>query len=111
MMLKQERQNFILAELEQHRKVISAELSARLATSEDTIRRDLNELAANGSLVKVHGGALAPSPSPLPPAPKQEYTEELAMIYLRQGLELLLKGKISQTVNIMVFSLEPPLDK
>jgi DeoR/GlpR family transcriptional regulator of sugar metabolism len=102
-MLKQERHNYILAELDQHRKVVSAELSARLATSEDTIRRDLNELAALGRLIKVHGGALATPP----PTINEENTEDLAMTFLRQALQLLLKGKSSQTVNVLIFTYDP----
>jgi DeoR/GlpR family transcriptional regulator of sugar metabolism len=37
------------------------ELSAKLELSEDTIRRDLRELAAEGLLTRVHGGALPAS--------------------------------------------------
>jgi DeoR/GlpR family transcriptional regulator of sugar metabolism len=39
--------------------VLSVELSERLGVSEDTIRRDLNELAAEDAIVKVHGGAMS----------------------------------------------------
>lgn len=35
-----------------------AELAAALEVSDDTVRRDLNQLAARGLLVKNHGGAL-----------------------------------------------------
>ena len=35
-----------------------------LGVSEDTIRRDLRELAAQGLVQRVHGGALAPAPQP-----------------------------------------------
>ncbi len=62
-MLKQERHNFILDEIQTRKRVLSVELSNQLQTSEDTIRRDLHELAAAGQLLKVHGGALAVSPS------------------------------------------------
>ena len=44
-MLKKERHRIILNEIAQQQKVKSADLSARLRTSEDTIRRDLHELA------------------------------------------------------------------
>jgi DeoR/GlpR family transcriptional regulator of sugar metabolism len=60
-MLKKERQAFIMHELNVHNKVLSTDLSQRIQTSEDTIRRDLNELAESGKLIKVHGGALSKS--------------------------------------------------
>lgn len=57
-MLKQERHQFILKELKLSRKVLSVSLSKELKVSEDTIRRDLKELAVKHLLYKVHGGAL-----------------------------------------------------
>lgn len=60
-MLKQERQAFIIKQINLHNKVMSSDLSLRLDVSEDTIRRDLNELAENGKIMKVHGGALSKS--------------------------------------------------
>src|SRR5260221_13059709 len=58
-MLKQERQAFILHQVNLHNQVLSASLSQELDVSEDTIRRDLQELADNNRLIKVHGGALS----------------------------------------------------
>jgi len=60
-MLKKERQAYILQQLHLHNKVLSSSLSQEVHVSEDTIRRDLMELASEGKLVKVHGGALSPS--------------------------------------------------
>ncbi|WP_315818434.1 DeoR family transcriptional regulator [Paraflavitalea speifideaquila] len=39
--------------------MISADISQQMNVSEDTIRRDLQELANKGKLIKVHGGALS----------------------------------------------------
>jgi DeoR/GlpR family transcriptional regulator of sugar metabolism len=58
-MLKKERQAYITQQLNIHNKVLSSDLSTQLKVSEDTIRRDLNELSEMGSLLKVHGGALS----------------------------------------------------
>lgn len=58
-MLKQERQAFILHQVNLHNQVLSASLSTELDVSEDTIRRDLQELADSQKLIKVHGGALS----------------------------------------------------
>ncbi len=60
-MLKEERHQFILTEVTQHNKVRSVELCKLLKVSEDTIRRDLKELAEQGLLRKVHGGAVGNS--------------------------------------------------
>jgi DeoR/GlpR family transcriptional regulator of sugar metabolism len=60
-MLKMERQSFILREINLHNKVLSSDLSSQMEVSEDTIRRDLNELADEGKVIKVHGGALSKS--------------------------------------------------
>jgi DeoR/GlpR family transcriptional regulator of sugar metabolism len=60
-MLKKERQAYIMQQLNVHNKVLSSDLSVRLDVSEDTIRRDLQELAEQGDLIKVHGGALSQS--------------------------------------------------
>ena len=60
-MLKKERQAYILRQVSLHNSVLSADLSTSINVSEDTIRRDLNELADTGKVIKVHGGALSKS--------------------------------------------------
>ena len=60
-MLKKERQAYILHRINLHKKVLSAQLSNEINVSEDTIRRDLQELAEEGKIIKVHGGALSHS--------------------------------------------------
>ena len=57
-MLTAERRRSILQTLQRNGKVLASELSKTLLVSEDTIRRDLRELAAAGELQRVHGGAL-----------------------------------------------------
>jgi DeoR/GlpR family transcriptional regulator of sugar metabolism len=60
-MLKKERQNFIIKQINLHNKVLISEISDHLGVSGDTVRRDLKELADAGKLLKVHGGALSKS--------------------------------------------------
>jgi DeoR/GlpR family transcriptional regulator of sugar metabolism len=60
-MLKKERQSYILRQVNLHNKVLSSDLSQEMKVSEDTIRRDLNELSDDGKIIKVHGGALSKS--------------------------------------------------
>jgi len=57
-MLTDERKNKILERLASKGKVLSSDLTQRLGVSEDTIRRDLKDLADAGLLKRVHGGAL-----------------------------------------------------
>ena len=58
-MLKIERQVLIMKQIHLHNRVLSSDLSDLLEVSEDTIRRDLNEMHDSRQLVKVHGGALS----------------------------------------------------
>jgi len=58
-MLKEERHKVILREINLHNKVLSNDLSELLVVSEDTVRRDLNELSEQGLILKVHGGAMS----------------------------------------------------
>ena len=60
-MLKRERQTYILHQVNLHNKVLSVDLSQGMGVSEDTIRRDLNEMHREDKLIKVHGGALSKS--------------------------------------------------
>jgi len=62
-MLTKQRKQLILSRLSQEGQVIAKELSQELGLSEDTIRRDLRELAEEGRLLRVHGGALPSSPA------------------------------------------------
>ena len=57
-MLASQRKQQILQILAEEKQVMSGELSQRFNVSEDSIRRDLRELAAEGKLQRVHGGAL-----------------------------------------------------
>jgi DeoR/GlpR family transcriptional regulator of sugar metabolism len=61
-MLTAERRREILTRLDRDGKVVASELVAALGVSEDTVRRDLRELAAGGLVQRVHGGALPPAP-------------------------------------------------
>lgn len=56
-----ERQAYILHQVNLHNKILSADITQQIDVSDDTIRRDLQELAKEGKIIKVHGGALSPS--------------------------------------------------
>lgn len=62
-MLKEERQQIIMDTLRRDGKIVAVDLSAAIHVSEDTIRRDLRDLADAGLIQRVHGGALLRSPA------------------------------------------------
>jgi len=60
-MLKKERHDFVMRQINLHNRVLTADLVQLLNVSEDTIRRDLQEMSSESLLYKVHGGALSKS--------------------------------------------------
>lgn len=58
-MLRKERHIFILNYLSRHGTAMASFLSKGLKVSFDTIRRDLQELANEGLLIRIHGGAIS----------------------------------------------------
>ncbi|WP_449467323.1 DeoR/GlpR family DNA-binding transcription regulator [Stenotrophomonas humi] len=60
--LPQERQQRILDQLRRHGRVVANDLAVAFAVSEDSIRRDLREMASKGLCRRVYGGALLPTP-------------------------------------------------
>jgi DeoR/GlpR family transcriptional regulator of sugar metabolism len=62
-MLTTQRKQEILAILKRQGQVIAKDVAEAMSVSEDTIRRDLRELAQEGKLQRVHGGALPASPA------------------------------------------------
>ena len=61
-LLTDERHQIIRAQLAAKGRVLAGELAARFGVSEDTVRRDLRELAKVGQCRRVYGGAVAPAP-------------------------------------------------
>ncbi|HEY7212282.1 MAG TPA: DeoR/GlpR family DNA-binding transcription regulator [Bryobacteraceae bacterium] len=62
-MLTSQRRRHIMERVRRDGHVIAKEISREWSLSEDTIRRDLRELAEEGLLQRVHGGALLASPA------------------------------------------------
>jgi DeoR/GlpR family transcriptional regulator of sugar metabolism len=98
-MLKEERQSMILEIINLRNKIKSTELSDHLGVSEDTVRRDLRELAEGGFIKKVHGGALANPKTPEAvhrqngtPSPEATLIAQKATTLLRDGMVLLMDG-------------------
>jgi DeoR/GlpR family transcriptional regulator of sugar metabolism len=76
-LLGEERRERIVRWLGEEGKVRASELALRLGVSLDTVRRDLQELAAAGALRRVHGGALPPA-TPGPAAFAERAPDDVA---------------------------------
>ncbi|KQM81340.1 DeoR/GlpR family DNA-binding transcription regulator [Agromyces sp. Leaf222] len=62
-MLTATRRELLLDRLDRDRRIVAKEIALELGLSEDSIRRDLRELAAEGLLTRVYGGAVPGSPA------------------------------------------------
>lgn len=58
-MLKEERQQTILNEVDLHNRILLTDIADALDVSIDTVRRDVKELDTEQKLRKVHGGAIS----------------------------------------------------
>jgi DeoR/GlpR family transcriptional regulator of sugar metabolism len=90
-MLKKERHAFIIRQINLHNKVLSSDLGMQLQVSEDTVRRDLNELSENGKIIKVHGGALSKS-FHFPHERKDVYAQDSKKEVARKAIGLISEG-------------------
>ena len=62
-MLAAERRDLLVARLRRDGKLVAKDLAQELGLSEDSLRRDLRDLAAAGLCQRVYGGALPASPA------------------------------------------------
>lgn len=93
-MLTSERRAWLTEKLGRDGRLVAAEIATELAVSEDTIRRDLRDLAQEGRLIRVHGGALPASPTHLPLA-RRVGVEVAAKTQLgRAGAGLIRDGQV-----------------
>src|SRR6266545_2544253 len=111
-MLKRERQSFILRQVNLHNKVLSSDLSQEMKVSEDTIRRDLQELSEDGKIIKVHGGALSHSFNDVTYSGLSVYSQdqkriigEKAAALIKDGMFVLTSG--GTTIIEMARALPP----
>lgn len=93
-MLTSQRKKLILEKLGAEGQVQSKALSMLFDVSEDTIRRDLRELAAEGRLQRVHGGALPSSSAIAPYAERQSVKMDAKKRFARKGAQLISSGQV-----------------
>lgn len=93
----EQRQDEILALLQAQRRVSALALAERFGVSEDSIRRDLRQLALQGLCRRVYGGALLPAPQAASLAQRRDIAGErkhslgrLAAALVQPGQSLLI---------------------
>lgn len=98
-MLVAQRRAQLLRLLEQTGKIVAKDVAADLGISEDSIRRDLRDLAAEGLCQRVYGGALPASPAVVDYAARQSVEPDrkravaaAAAALVRPGSTLILDG-------------------
>jgi len=93
-MLTTQRKQQILAYLKRDGQVIAKSFAESLGVSEDTIRRDLRELAREGLLQRVHGGALPSSPAVADFAGRERITPEGKVAIGRAAAAMIEPGQV-----------------
>lgn len=92
-MLTQQRKQYILEALATEGQVIAKTLAQRWEVSEDTIRRDLRELAKEGLLQRVHGGALPASAAISNFSNRQHIAIEEKSLIAKSAIDLIQPGQ------------------
>jgi DeoR/GlpR family transcriptional regulator of sugar metabolism len=93
-MLANERKKQILMRLSTTGQVLAADLVRDFGVSEDTIRRDLKDLADSGQLKKVHGGAVALTTVPYDYSSRKILNVEAKSAMARRVLPLIRDGMV-----------------
>ncbi len=110
-MLKAERQNYIMDKLLEDQKVVTTTLALDLDLSEDTVRRDLNELDRKKLLKKVYGGAILIPEKSADVFNIHINAEEQKKIIVTKALSLLRDGQViimsGGTTNLVFAKLIP----
>jgi DeoR/GlpR family transcriptional regulator of sugar metabolism len=111
-MLKAERHSYILNKIHEELKLNTIDLAVELKISEDTIRRDLNELHNKGKLVKVYGGAFLAEEKSTNIFDIQILNEDKKIALGTKALSLLSDGQViimsGGTTNLAFSKLIPP---
>ncbi len=93
------RRELLLQRLHDDGRLVAKDLAAELGVSEDSVRRDLRELAAAGLVQRVYGGALPASPAVVGYAARQQVSVDgkarvarVAAGLVQPGMTALLDG-------------------
>ena len=112
-MLAAQRRDLLMTRLRRDGKLVARDLAQELGLSEDSVRRDLRELAAAGLCQRVYGGALPVSPllgtthtrrSEIAPESKRRVAVRAAA-FITPGSTVILDG---DTTGLAVAQALPP---
>ena len=93
-MLTAQRKQYLIAQLRRDGRLVARTLSLELDVSEDTIRRDLREMARDGLLQRVHGGALPASPATGNLTARASIAQDEKQAIGRAAARLVLPGQV-----------------
>jgi len=94
-MLNAQRRQIILDKLKREGQVSVAELSREWDVSEDTVRRDLRDLADEGLVQRVHGGALPTSPAVADYGVRETLSSDVKRILGAAAARLIRPGQLA----------------
>jgi DeoR/GlpR family transcriptional regulator of sugar metabolism len=113
-MLAAQRREYLLEALRRDGGIVAKDVAAGLGLSEDSVRRDLRELAAEGLCQRVYGGALPVSPAMADYAgratvavPGKQQVARLAASLVRPGSTVIIDG--GTTALALARALPPDL--
>jgi DeoR/GlpR family transcriptional regulator of sugar metabolism/transposase len=114
-MLAAERRDLLIARLRRDGKLVARDLAQELGLSEDSVRRDLRELAAAGLCQRVYGGALPISPALGPVTSRAQIAPESKRNVAARAAQLITPGTTAvldggTTALEVVAALPPDLD-
>lgn len=111
-MLKEERQQFILNEVRIHNRVLLTDIADLLNVSVDTIRRDIKDLHHEKLLKKVHGGAISLGFNNYNTLNKKIYSLEKKALIAEKAIKLIKEGQVilisGGTTNLEMAKRLPP---
>lgn len=114
-MLRAQRHEWLVDRLHRDGRLVARDLAAELSVSEDSVRRDLRELAAAGLCQRVYGGALPVSPAIADYSTRQEVAvaskqrvAQAAAALIRPGSVAIIDG--GTTALAVVAALPPDLE-
>jgi len=114
-MLAAQRREHLLGRLAREGKIVAKDVAAELGISEDSVRRDLRDLAAEGLCQRVYGGALPVSPAVADYTTRQTVEPDgkrrvaaVAAGLVRPGSAVILDG--GTTALAVAQALAPDLD-
>lgn len=113
-MRRNKRHAIILREVDLHNKVHLVDLSDQLGVSDDTVRRDIKQLALEGKLTRVHGGAISKSFVVPVGSNTSVYALESKKIIAQKTLSLIKNGMVvltegGTTIHELAMEVSPNL--